>query len=68
MNRIKTILIILLFLTQINISYSANVTEDTTFSTDATAQQIVTEDDVDIIISTQELMSFSGNFVYKFAF
>ena len=47
----KIVLILLFFLFFSNKLYAANVAEDTTISSDATAQQIVTANDVDIIIT-----------------
>ena len=60
MNRINIILINLLLLTHISISYAADVDEDTTFSTTATAQQVVTENDVDIIITNNASITRTG--------
>ena len=65
MNRIKIILINLLLLTHISISYAANVTEDTTFSSTATAQQVVTENDVDIIITNNASITRTGQKAIK---
>ena len=47
----KKFLISLFFLIFSNKLYAANVAEDTTISSDATAQQVVTANDVDIIIT-----------------
>ncbi len=65
MNRIKIILINLLLLTYISISYAADVDEDTTFSTTATAQQVVTENDVDIIITNNASITRTGQKAIK---
>ena len=65
MNRINIILINLLLLTHISISYAADVDEDTTFSTTATAQQVVTEDDVDIIITNNASITRTGQKAIK---
>ena len=48
-----------------NSSFGANVGEDTTFSSDATAQQIVTADDVDIIITNNSSITRTGQKAIK---
>ena len=65
MNRIKIILINILLLTNISISYAADIDEDTTFSTTATAQQVVTENDVDIIITNNASITRTGQKAIK---
>ena len=48
-----------------NSSFGANIDEDTTFSSDATAQQIVTENDVDIIITNNTSITRTGQKAFK---
>ena len=59
MNKLKKLLVTFILLIQMNSSFGANVGEDTTFSSDATAQQIVTADDVDIIITNNSSITRS---------
>ena len=66
MNFIKKIVLILLFfLIFSNKLYAANVAEDTTFSSDATAQQIVTADNVDIIVTNNSSIARTGQKAIK---
>ena len=61
----KNILILLFFLIFSNKLYAANVAEDTTFSSDATAQQIVTADNVDIIVTNNSSIARTGQKAIK---
>ncbi len=61
----KIILILLFFLIFSNKLYAANVAEDTTFSSDTTAQQIVTADNVDIIVTNNSSIARTGQKAIK---
>ena len=61
----KITLVLLFFLIFSNKLYAANVTEDTTFSSDATAQQVVTENDVDIIVTNNASIERTGQKAIK---
>ena len=65
MNKLKKLLVTFILLIQMNSSFGANVGEDTTFSSDATAQQIVTADDVDIIITNNSSITRTGQKAIK---
>ena len=54
-----------MILTQISISYAVEVTEDTTFSSTATAQQEITANDVDIIITNNASITRTGQKAIK---
>ena len=61
----KIVLILLFFLIFSNKLYAANVAEDTTISSDATAQQVVTENDVDIILTDNASITRTGQKAIK---
>ena len=61
----KKFLISLFFLIFSNKLYAANVAEDTTISSDATAQQVVTANDVDIIITDNASITRTGQKAIK---
>ena len=65
MNKIKTIIITLFLLTKISISYAVNLTEDTTISSTVTTQQVVTADDVDIIVTNNASITRTGQKAVK---
>ena len=64
MNKIKTIIITLFLLTQISSSYAVDLTEDTTFSS-VTTQQVVTTDDIDIIVTNNASIERTGQKAIK---
>ena len=61
----KIVLILLFFLIFSNKLYAANVAEDTTISSDTTAQQVVTENDVDIILTDNASITRTGQKAIK---
>ena len=61
----KKFLILLFFLIFSNKLYAANVAEDTTISSDATAQQVVTANDVDIILTDNASITRTGQKAIK---
>ena len=61
----KIVLILLFFLIFSNKLYAADIDEDTTISSDATAQQVVTENDVDIIITNNASITRTGQKAIK---
>jgi len=61
----KIFLILLFFLIFFNKLYAADIDEDTTISSDATAQQVVTENDVDIILTDNASITRTGQKAIK---
>ena len=61
----KIVLILLFFLIFSNKLYAADIEEDTTISSDATAQQVVTENDVDIILTNNASITRTGQKAIK---
>ena len=61
----KIILILLFFLIFSNKLHAADIDEDTTISSDATAQQVVTENDVDIILTDNASITRTGQKAIK---
>ena len=61
----KIVLILLFFLIFSNKLYAADIDEDTTISSDATAQQVVTENDVDIILTDNASITRTGQKAIK---
>ena len=61
----KIFLILLFFLIFSNKLYAADVDEDTTLSSDTTAQQVVTENDVDIILTDNASITRTGQKAIK---
>ena len=61
----KIVLILLFFLIFSNKLYAADVDEDTTISSDTTAQQVVTENDVDIILTDNASITRTGQKAIK---
>ena len=61
----KIFLILLFFLIFSNKLYAADIDEDTTISSDATAQQVVTENDVDIILTDNASITRTGQKAIK---
>ena len=61
----KIVLILLFFLIFSNKLYAADIEEDTTISSDATAQQVVTENDVDIILTDNASITRTGQKAIK---
>ncbi len=61
----KIVLILLFFLIFSNKLYAANVAEDTTISSDTTAQQVVTANDVDIILTDNASITRTGQKAIK---
>ena len=61
----KIVLILLFFLIFSNKLYAANVAEDTTISSDTPAQQVVTENDVDIILTDNASITRTGQKAIK---
>ena len=61
----KIVLILLFFLIFSNKLYAADVDEDTTISSDTTDQQVVTENDVDIILTDNASITRTGQKAIK---